>query len=130
MELTKEVNFRWGTMRINYENNRIQKLIDNKLKLAKEKGSDFAKKLYKRLDQLKAFQNVNEFMGSGLDNPHILSGNLNNCIGWNIDANKRLIVSLGISPSQPLTPEYVKIEEIIIKGVVDYHGGKENWYIA
>lgn len=117
-------------MQIQYANKKLEKLVKDKLKMAKEKGVDFAKRFYKRLDELKSFTMLFELMGSGLDNPHFLKGNLKNCIGWDIDANKRLILSIGVSPHQPINFDWMQLETVIIKGVVDYHGSKESWYIA
>lgn len=117
-------------MRIRFEKSKLQKLIEDKQSLAKKHGVDFSKKLLKRLNELKAFKDVGELMQSGLDSPHFLSGELKNCIAWDIDANKRLILGIGILPHQTLDADYIYLDEIIFKGVVDYHGSKENWYIS
>ncbi len=114
-------------MEILYESKKLEKLVNNKAKLAKEHGVIFAKAFYKRLDQLKALKLLFNLMGSGLDHPHLLKGDFANCIGWDIDANKRIILKI---PPTMSTFDAMQSEQIILKGVVDYHGDKTNWYLT
>ena len=63
----------------------------------------------------------------GLGNPHPLSGNLDRCYSISVTANFRLVVE---PESDSLDMESLKVcENIIIKGVLEYHDGKNEWII-
>lgn len=68
-------------------------------------------------------------MGSGIDNPHLLKSDLYGCISWSISGNVRLILDLDLKPNELYSPEIATRTKICIKGVVDYHGGKDEWLI-
>lgn len=115
-------------MQIEYESNKLKRLVEDKVTLQKKVGFELAKIFLRRLDQLKAFQSIGELMKSGIDNPHELKGNRMGYIGWSIDGNKRVIMR----PENvyDLQKDPYACKKVIIKGVVDYHGGKENWYLS
>lgn len=118
-------------MDIEYANNHIEKVITDAKQLVKRVGPLMAKTIIKRWNQLKAFSNVGELMRSGIDNPHPLIMNLYGCIGWSITGNYRFILDVGLGKNEKYIECEVNLKEkIIIKGVADYHGGKNEWIIS
>lgn len=115
-------------MQIEYESNKLKRLVEDKVALQKKVGFELAKNFLRRLDQLKAFQSIGELVKSGIDNPHELKGNRMGYIGWSIDRNKRVIIRP--ENAYDLQKDPYACKKVIIKGVVDYHGGKENWYLS
>lgn len=114
-------------MEIAFANDKVEKYFNNLNYLQKKVGKDHTKKIKQRHDQLKAMCNVFELLGSGLDRPHSLKGDLIGCIGWDIDANYRMIIDVGENPGD--LKSFTTVSKVIIKGVVDYHGDKDNWII-
>lgn len=81
----------------------------------------------KRLDHLRAAPNFFTFLNLRLGQPHRLEHDLKDCYAVNISANYRLII-------EPVTEAFdndslLNCNTVIIKGVMDYHGGKCNWII-
>lgn len=117
-------------MDIDYTNNKVEKVMTDAKQLVKKVGSNTAKAIIKRMNQLEAFSNIGELMQSGIDNPHLLDNNLYGCIGWSVTANLRLILDVGLDKSEKYSTEINLKEKIKIKGVTDYHGGKDEWIIS
>ena len=122
-------------MTIIYANPKIQLLFSDlenvagsKKLLQKQIGIDLARMSKTRMKQLKAARFFKNYLDNHIGNPHSLEGNLNTFYGVDLNAHIRLII-------QPvpldLSPEALKICEIVkIIGIVDYHGGKNEWLIA
>lgn len=90
-------------------------------------GSDITKVLKKRIDALKASNNIGIFMNTGLGKPHHLNGDLRGYIGISLTSNYRLIIK---PKCDSLSADSLKLCNIVImKGVDDYHGSKNNWII-
>ena len=86
-----------------------------------------AKMVKKRMNEMKAAPDFKKYLDYGLGRPHPLSGDLDNLYGISLNKNYRLIV-------EPLTESLdnngLKECNIVnIKGVVDYHEGKQEWLI-
>ena len=122
-------------MTIIYENPKIQLLFSDlenvagsKKLLQKQIGIDLARMSKTRMKQLKAARFFKNYLDNHIGNPHSLEGNLNTFYGVDLNAHIRLI----IQPVPPdLSSEALKICEIVkIIGIVDYHGGKNEWLIA
>lgn len=112
---------------IEYENKSIKKYFDN-LDLMKRKiGKEKTKAVKLRLNQLGASANFSIYLKTGLGKPHPLSENLKGYYGISISANVRLVVRPDTVDLQPKNLE--QCETVIIKGVMDYHGRKINWFI-
>ena len=106
-------------MEIKFENQKVQKIMTD-MKLIKAKiGLGMAKTVKQRYNQIEACKNFKEYMNIGLGVPHPLGHDLNECYGIRITGNYRLVVK----------PETLGSEEIIVKGVLDYHGDKNEWII-
>ncbi len=113
-------------MQIQYTD-KVEKYFQNFSKLQKKVGIEKTKAIKKHIDNLKASNNFGIFLSLGLGKPHSLTGNHQGEYGICITANERLIVE---PVCDNLSMEMLKLcDTIIIKGVEDYHGSKENWLI-
>ncbi len=113
-------------MQIQYTD-KIEKYFEDFSYLQKKIGKEKTKTIKKHIDNLKASNNFGIFLSLGLGKPHPLSGNHQGEYGIRVTANERLIVE---PVCENLSIEMLKIcDTIIIKGVEDYHGSKENWLI-
>lgn len=85
---------------------------------------DWCRTIKKHLDRLKAAECFGDFLKVGLGKPEQLAGCDVIRYSLHVSPNVRLII-------EPLATQdtIISCSEIIIKGVVDYHGSKENWYI-
>lgn len=117
-------------MDIVYANTKVEKVMTDAKQLVKKVGSDTAKAIIKRKNQLEAFSHIGELMRSGIDNPHLLENNLYGCIGWSVTANLRFILDIGLEKDEKYSQEMYLKEKITVKGVMDYHGGKDEWIIS
>ena len=116
-------------MKITFANNKVEKTMTDATLLVRKIGPQLAKATIKRKNQLESLSNIVDLFASGLDNPHWLEGNeFYGCIGWSITGNVRLILDTGMKPNESKL-DYSLSEKIKIKGVVDYHGGKNEWLI-
>lgn len=117
-------------MNVYCSNEKIKKNITDLSLLIRKVGKDIAKSILKRLRQLESFVNVKELLNSGIDKPHLLEGNFYGFIGWSITDKMRLILDLNIDKNQKYSEEVLNKKEVFIKGVVDYHGNKNEWIIS
>ena len=116
-------------MEIEYSNRSVEKAFSDWGVLAKKHGLQLTKQLKKRIDQLEAMENVFELFGSGIDNPHLLGEDLAGCAGWSVTGRIRLIFDLREGKIEKLDLRVGSKTKICIKGVVDYHGRKNEWII-
>ncbi|NLM20145.1 MAG: type II toxin-antitoxin system YoeB family toxin [Peptococcaceae bacterium] len=91
-------------------------------------GKDLTRSIKKRFDQLKAAANFDIFLTTGLGKPHPLKGNLKGYYGISVSGNTRLIVKPDVERLDP--DSLKKCDSVIIKGVVNYHGYKQEWLIS
>jgi plasmid maintenance system killer protein len=110
-----------------YENDRVKEYFEDFNLVKKKIGSDMARTVKKRYDQLKAASSFGIYLDTGLGKPHALFGDLKGCFGINISGNVRLVVK---PRTESLEPEILrKCDTVVIMGVVDYHGNKKEWFI-
>ena len=122
-------------MEIEYVNATIQQYFsdlydipNSKNLLQKKVGPILAKNVKKRVDQLKAAATFQKYLDFHIGNPHSLVGNLSSFYGVDLDSHTRLII-------QPIPPDLsaealIICEKVMIIGIVDYHGDKNEWLIA
>ena len=109
------------------ENQKLEKILNDSKKLIKEVGIDMAKMIKRRLNEMKASPNFKAYLDYNIGNPHLLTGNFSGCYGISLSKNYRLIVEPKVNNN---TVEELKECKIVnIKGVVDYHGKKDEWLI-
>lgn len=122
-------------MELQYANERIQEyfsdlenIAGSKKLLQKQIGFDLSKMSKTRMKQLKAAKFFQDYLNNRIGNPHSLEGNLETFYGVDLNSHIRLI----IQPVPPdLSSEALKIcGTVKIIGIVDYHGGKDEWLIA
>lgn len=85
---------------------------------------DWIKTIKKHMVRLSAAENFEIFMSLGLGKPEILENPTEILCSLHVSPNVRLIIELKTTKE-----DIMSCEEIVVKGVCDYHGGKENWYI-
>ena len=114
-------------MQLEIHDPKVKKIINDADKLVRTIGLEMARMIKKRMNEMQAAPNFNEYVEYGIGKPHPLSGNLDNLYGISLTKNHRLIV-------EPLTEKLDadslrECKNVNIKGVMDYHGGKNEWII-
>jgi proteic killer suppression protein/toxin YoeB len=114
-------------MEIKYANGRVQKPFSDYSVLIKTVGLEMTRAIKKRIDQIRAFENFQNWLKAQLGSPHQLRGNMRDYYGVSVTSNVRLIL-------KPEADDYSleslsKCTVIVVKGVCDYHGDKTNWII-
>lgn len=111
-------------MKITYTNKKVEKYFTDFAKLQKKLQFAWVRSIKKHLNNLEAAECFGDFLRLGLGKPELLSGYSQARYSLHIAPNVRLII-------EPITKEgdLTKCTEVEIKGVSDYHGDKENWYI-
>jgi len=114
-------------MRIRYDNSKIEKAFSDLRQMQKAHGKDFAKQIVKRYSEIEAMPYFSEYLNLGLGKPHSLEGVFSGCYGLSVTGNVRMVIE---PVCDDLSPESLKnCDEVILKGVVDYHGQKYEWII-
>ncbi len=115
-------------MQLEYHDEKVRKILCDAKTLQKKVGLEMGKKIKQRMNQLEAADNFNQYLTKiALGKPHPLEGNLDKCYGISITANYRIVVE---PLETELDIESLKNCKILnIKGVLDYHGGKNEWII-
>lgn len=106
---------------------KLNKIINDNNKLIKIVGIELARKIIQRLQEIEATNNFSEYLINAIGHPHRLVGSLDKLYGITLDGNRRLIVkpiSDGLDNNS-----LEKCYNVELKGVVDYHGEKQNWII-
>ena len=112
-------------MRITYANKKVEKYFSDYGEMKKKIPVEWVRTIKKHFDRLKAVDTFGEFLSINLGHPEPLTGKDEGKYSVRVTGNVRLI----IKPS--IDGKAVTIcEEISMEGVVDYHGGKESWYIS
>ncbi len=114
-------------MYIDFESEKIKKCFLDMDRLSKQIGKERAKMMKKRIDQLKASINFVQYLQTGLGKPHLLEGSLKGYYGISITGNIRLVIRPDAENNEHETLKFC--DTVIIKGVLDYHGGKNEWII-
>ena len=117
-------------MLIIYENDWIKELfsdisdVSNSRNLLHKERAFAAKK---RKLQIEAATNFMSYLNLRIGKPHCLSGDLSGYYAIDINAHTRLIIK---PQSEDLSPEALaKCDAVILKGIIEYHGGKNEWLI-
>ena len=113
-------------MHIAYEDI-IKSFFDDYSKMQKKCGMEITHAIKKRINQLSAAKNFSEYLSIGLGRPHLLSGDLNGLYAVSVTGNLRLILFPVSADSGSVS--LIKCDTILIKGVLDYHGTKNEWII-
>ena len=115
-------------LQFEFRDNKVNKILNDAKTLQRKVGLEIGKKVRQRMNQLQSAKNFNEYLTKvQIGKPHQLEGEFSRCFAISITANYRLIV-------EPLNTNLdleslKKCEVLDIKGVLDYHGGKNEWII-
>lgn len=110
-------------MKITYCNNKLAKSFEDFKGLKKRIDNNLIEKIKFYYNVMLCSSTFNDFLNTGIDHPERLSNSNRRIWSLRLNANVRLIIEL--ENFDPCLSETVKI-----KGVCDYHGGKNNWYIS
>ena len=114
-------------MQIEYDNEEVRRIFNDFGIMQKSIGKDLTRSVKKKLDNLVAANTFAIYLQTGLGKPHSLEGDKKGMYGINVSASMRLIVKPVVND---LSSESLKkCDLIIIKGVEDYHGTKNEWII-
>lgn len=84
----------------------------------------WVKKIKAIISMFRKSKNFGDFLEAKVGKPERLKGYVEQVYSIHITRNVRLIIEL-------IDEESIKLCEVIeVKGVNDYHGKKENWYIS
>lgn len=116
-------------MEIKYENGRVQKIFSDYSIVTKRVGFEITKTLKKRIEQIRAAVNFQNWLITKLGNPHPLTeGSGYRYYGVSVTPNVRLILRPDTCDHSP--ESFSKCTAVVVKGVCDYHGDKTNWFIS
>ena len=111
-------------MKISYANKRVEKYFEDYEEMKKKIKPEWVRLIKKHMDRLQAADTFGDFLKLGLGHPEMLLGNNAGKYSVHVTGNIRLI----LKPNE--TGDTVMIcEEVVVEGVVDYHGGKTTRYI-
>ena len=114
-------------MQLDIDNQKLDKILNDSNKLIKAVGIEMAKMIKRRLNELRAAPNFKAYLDYNIGKTHLLTGNFSGYFGISLNKNYRLIVKPIVNN---MTLEELKECKIVnIKGVVDYHGKKDEWLI-
>ncbi len=115
-------------MQIEYERDSVGKYFKDFSLMIKKYGIERTRLIKNRIDQLKAATTFSKYLEIGLGKPHQLMENLKGYYGVSITGNIRLILR---PDSESLEPNMLnECDTVIIRGVLDYHGKKDEWIIS
>lgn len=112
-------------MKITYANSQVEKYFTDYAKMQKKIPFDWVRVIKKHIDRLKAASCFGDFLALRLGKPERLTGYPEVRYSLHVSANVRLIIAVDDDGKTVML--CTKVE---VKGVSDYHGGKENWYIS
>jgi len=114
------------SLKISYANKRVERYFSDYKEMGKKIPLDWVRTIKKHVDRLKAADTFGDFLKLGLGRPEPLKGKKDaGKYSLRVTGNVRLIVK----PSDNCTTVMI-CEEVLMEGVVDYHGETESWYIS
>ena len=111
-------------LRIIYESKKVERYFEDYAEMKKKIPKDWVRTIKKHIDRLKASDTFGDFLKLNLGRPEPLSGKDEGKYSVHVTGNVRLIVKPCDNGKAVMI-----CKEIVMEGVVDYHGGKESWYI-
>lgn len=93
--------------------------------MKKKLPADWVRAIKKHIDRLVAADTFGEFASLGLGHLEALKGKNSGKYSVRVNGNVRMVL-------EPIhIDERIELSvEIVVEGVVDYHGGKDNWFIS
>lgn len=113
-------------MKIKYANDKLEEIFTDYNKMKKRISFEWVRSIKKTIDRLESADKFGDFLKLGLGKPERLKGSSKQIIySVHVDQNVRMIFGLNATNDTVLI-----CSELEIKGVCDYHGSKENWYLS
>lgn len=115
-----------------FESHQVKKLFDDldikttKGRMQKKIGPLLTKQVTKHYRQLQIFHTLYQFIESGVGKIHMLEGDI---VRYSIHLNQNYRLIIRPINEKSDAKSLKECETVIIEGVVDYHGSKENWLI-
>ena len=109
---------------ITYANKKVERFFANYEEMKKKIPIEWVRTIKKHMDRLRAADTFGDFLKLNLGHPEQLTGKNKGMYSVRVSGNVRLIMK----PNE-IGDTVMICEEIEMEGVVDYHGGKESWYI-
>lgn len=114
-------------MRITYSNGKVQSYFGDFNVMQAKIGFVKTKIIKKFYNHLLAARNFSVYLSIGIGKPHPLHGNKKGWYGIWVTGNVRLLLA---PQTNDLSPKRLMSCDVVeVKGVSDYHGGKDNWII-
>lgn len=111
-------------MEIKYANKNVEKYFTDLNQMRRILPFGWVKKIFKLIELFKNSQDFSDFINYHIWKPELLKGYEIPTYSLHISANARLIIQLEGN-------EKVRLCTVVeVKGVNDYHGKKDNWYIS
>ena len=108
---------------VTYSNPKVERYFGDYDKLKQKIGYDYTRKVVKIINALEAAETFSGYLSTGYAKPHTLT-NSDGCYGLSVSKNVRMVVKPNL-----INNSIEICTEVDVKGVCDYHGDKENWYI-
>lgn len=112
-------------MKITYANKKVEKYFTDYKKMQKKLPMDLVRTIKKHMNRLEAAECFGDFLKLGLGKPEQLRGYKRVRYSLHVAPNARLIIEPNAAQDTVMI-----CTEVEVKGVSDYHGNKENWYIV
>ena len=111
-------------MKITYASKKVEKFFTYYGRMQRKLPYEWVRTIKKHMDRLEAAECFGDFLALGLGKPEQLKGYETIRYAVHVTPNVRLIIELNAAQNSVMI-----CSEIEVKGVSDYHGDKENWYI-
>ena len=109
-------------MKIEFKSKSLKKVCINKKKARKKYGKKVAKKLFQRIYELQAFENLKEVPHTPPFRKHKLRGKYSGCFAIDLSGNYRLVFKPACNFRQKEELNLKDVDKIIVWEVIDYHG--------
>ena len=111
-------------MLITYANAKVERYFSDYTQMQKKLPYEWVRTIKKHMTRLSAANCFGDFLKLGLGKPEKLTGYKTPRYSLHVSPNARLIIELNAEQDT-----ITICSEVEVKGVSDYHGDKENWYI-
>lgn len=112
-------------LEVRFCSHKIERIFKNRSEMQRRINHQWLKRLWQRLAELYAANNYEIYLKRATGKPHLLEPASDNVVAITITGNVRLLIELDIAEGKTASD----CCSIVVKGVVDYHGDHETWYI-
>lgn len=116
-------------MKIRYRNKKIEKLLNNPQYAIRILGKYIAEKVYLRKDQIESADTLEIMITGRIGRCHPLHHDFEGMFGLSLKEQVRLIIQPDVKQDCIIYEELIKCKSVIVIGVVDYHGEKNEWIL-